>query len=133
MKTYKLLSSLLICLALSACGGGETEKVYVPDLEQGGVITPSMSLNASFDNGRMALRIPAGISDSDFTLKVTTSQSAPSTQQVISNTYTLSPEDKTLLNPIEMEVFVDLTEYQQGKVYLARLENTTWYPITRLL
>lgn len=132
MKTYKLLSSLLICLALSACGGGETEKVYVPDLEQGGVITPSMSLNASFDNGRMTLRIPAGISDSDFTLKVSTSQSAPSTQtqQVISNTYTLSPEDKTLLNPIEMEVFVDLTEYQQGKVYLARLENTTWYPIT---
>ncbi|WP_394226701.1 hypothetical protein [Pseudoalteromonas spongiae] len=69
MKTYKLFSSLLICLALSACGGGETEKVYVPDLEQGGSITPSMSLNANFDNGLMILHIPVCAIEVDFMLK----------------------------------------------------------------
>ncbi|MDE3271124.1 metallophosphoesterase [Pseudoalteromonas sp. G4] len=135
MKISKLLSLFLICLTLIACGGGETEKVYVPDLEQGGVISPTMSLNANFDNGLMNLRIPVGASDSDFTLKVSSSPSTSISDdyQIISNTYTLSPTDKTLINPIQMEIFVDLTNYQQGKVYIARLENNVWNPITSSL
>ncbi|MFY8349883.1 hypothetical protein AAEU29_05080 [Pseudoalteromonas sp. SSM20] len=60
MKISKLLSLFLICLTQSACGGGETEKVYVPYLEQGGVISPTMSLNANFDNGLMNLGITVG-------------------------------------------------------------------------
>lgn len=132
MKSFKLLSFVLLSLALSACGGGETEKVFVPDLEQGGIISPTMSLNANFDNGLMSLRIPAGVSDSDFTLKVSSSSNGLTNEdfQIISNTYTLAPTDKTLNNPIQMEVFVDLTDFQQGKVYIARLDNGVWNPVT---
>ncbi|WP_372770377.1 metallophosphoesterase [Pseudoalteromonas sp.] len=132
MKSFKLLSLVLIYLILTACGGGETEKVFVPDLEQGGIISPTMSLNANFDNGIMSLRIPTGVADSDFTLKVSSSPSTSNSDdyQIISNTYSLTPSEKILNNPIQIEVFVDLTNYQQGKVYIARLENNLWNPIS---
>ena len=93
------IKQLIICsslLVLAACGGGETEKVFVPDLEQGDTIDPSMSFNSTFDNGRMSLRIPAGVSNEQFNLQVIVASETLSNerQQILTNTYSLSPLDK---------------------------------------
>lgn len=130
MNKARLVSVVFLLSALVACGGGETEKVFAPTLDQGVAITPTSSFSGRFDDGKFEVILSSGTTETEFTLKATTSQLGQVDENIVSKVYALSPTSATLKSSIRIKIYLDTSQYTNGKLFLVRRQSDVWLPIT---
>jgi 2',3'-cyclic-nucleotide 2'-phosphodiesterase (5'-nucleotidase family) len=116
---------------LLGCGSGETEKVFAPTLDGGVSIEPDSSFSGKTDNGNFELVLSSGSTETAFTLKASTSQPIAEDTElgVVSNIYSLTPESTTLSLSARITFFIDITQFNNGKLSIVRREQGIWLPV----